>query len=192
MRTRRLYRSTRESRVAGVCGGIAEHFDVDPVLVRLGVVALFLAVPPLGLLGYAVAWLVMPTEPPPAAVSSASPEPAPSTPASPAEVPATPPAAGFGPPPAEPPPLSTSADPGPPTRPGIPDQRLRGPAFGGMVLILIGLILLMLNLGLFEWGIFRLVRWRYLWPTAMIVLGVWLLVRAVQPASARMERDHGR
>jgi len=192
MRTRRLYRSTRESRIAGVCGGIAEHLDVDPVLVRLGVVAITLAVPPLGLLSYAVAWLVMPTGPPAATEPSSSPEPAPPPPDTPAEAPAAATPAGFGPPPAEPPPLSAPADPGPPPRPGIPGQRPRGPAFGGMVLILIGLILLMLNLGLFEWGIFRLVRWRYLWPTAMIVLGVWLLVRAVQPASARMERDHGR
>lgn len=36
MEPKRLYRS-RENRVlCGVCGGIAEYFNVDPVLIRLG------------------------------------------------------------------------------------------------------------------------------------------------------------
>ena len=38
MEPKRLYRS-RENRVlCGVCGGIAEYFNVDPVLIRLGMV----------------------------------------------------------------------------------------------------------------------------------------------------------
>lgn len=37
---RRLHRSRTDKRVFGVCGGIANHFDVDPNVVRLAVAAL--------------------------------------------------------------------------------------------------------------------------------------------------------
>jgi len=36
---RRLHRSLTQSWVAGVCGGIAEYFDVDPMVVRVGYLA---------------------------------------------------------------------------------------------------------------------------------------------------------
>ncbi|GAG12223.1 unnamed protein product, partial [marine sediment metagenome] len=32
---KKLYRSEKDSMIAGVCGGIAEYFDVDPTLIRL-------------------------------------------------------------------------------------------------------------------------------------------------------------
>ncbi len=32
---KRLYRSSNNAMIAGVCGGIAEYFDIDPTLVRL-------------------------------------------------------------------------------------------------------------------------------------------------------------
>jgi len=57
---RRLTRSRRESMLAGVAGGVAEYLDLDPTLVRLGlVVATFLTGPAVPLL-YAIAWLVVP------------------------------------------------------------------------------------------------------------------------------------
>ena len=33
---KRIYRSRQDRMVCGVCGGIAEYFDLDPSLVRLG------------------------------------------------------------------------------------------------------------------------------------------------------------
>ena len=36
---KRLYRSRPDSRLAGVCGGLAEYLDADPVVVRLLFVA---------------------------------------------------------------------------------------------------------------------------------------------------------
>ena len=39
---KRLYRSNTEKTIAGVLGGIAEYFDIDPTLVRLGYVLLSL------------------------------------------------------------------------------------------------------------------------------------------------------
>ena len=35
MMERRLYRSRTEKMIAGVCGGIAEYFNIDPTIVRL-------------------------------------------------------------------------------------------------------------------------------------------------------------
>lgn len=35
MGSRKLYRSTRNKIICGVCGGIGEYFNVDPVIIRL-------------------------------------------------------------------------------------------------------------------------------------------------------------
>jgi phage shock protein C len=40
MAPNRLYRSGRHKMIAGVCGGLAEHFGIDPTWVRLGLVVL--------------------------------------------------------------------------------------------------------------------------------------------------------
>ena len=39
---KRLYKSTRDKMICGVCGGIAEYFDLDPTLIRLAAAALTL------------------------------------------------------------------------------------------------------------------------------------------------------
>lgn len=57
---KRLYRLSTDVKIAGVCGGIAEYFDIDPTLVRLGWV-IFTLMGGAGIIGYFVAWLVMPT-----------------------------------------------------------------------------------------------------------------------------------
>ncbi len=38
--TRKLTRSSHDRMLAGVCGGLAEYFDIDPSLVRVGYVLL--------------------------------------------------------------------------------------------------------------------------------------------------------
>ncbi len=56
---KRLYKSRTNKKVAGVCGGIGEYFNIDPTLVRLGFVALsFLAGG--GLLVYILAAIIIP------------------------------------------------------------------------------------------------------------------------------------
>ena len=60
--TKRLYRSRKERMVAGVCGGLAEYFDVDPTIIRLVAVLLALAGGP-GLVVYIVMAIVVPEEP---------------------------------------------------------------------------------------------------------------------------------
>lgn len=58
---RKLYRSRRQRVLAGVCGGLAEYLNVDVVIVRL--VWVLLAVMGPGIVGYPVAWLVVPLAP---------------------------------------------------------------------------------------------------------------------------------
>jgi phage shock protein PspC (stress-responsive transcriptional regulator) len=56
-----LARSTTDTKVAGVSGGLGRHFDVDPVLFRVGfaVTTLFSGA---GLLAYLVLWALVPRE----------------------------------------------------------------------------------------------------------------------------------
>ncbi|MBP5500289.1 MAG: PspC domain-containing protein [Bacteroidales bacterium] len=58
---KKLTRSTIDKKLFGVCGGIAEYFDVDPTLVRVGILALtiFTGLIP-GLVLYFCMALVMP------------------------------------------------------------------------------------------------------------------------------------
>lgn len=61
---KKLYRSTKERMIGGVCGGIAERFDWDPSLVRIGVVffGLVTAVLP-AFITYIIAWAIIPEKP---------------------------------------------------------------------------------------------------------------------------------
>lgn len=61
---KRLERSRDEKIIAGVCGGLAEYFEIDPVIVRvLFVVGTLMGFA--GVLLYIVLWVVMPLETPP-------------------------------------------------------------------------------------------------------------------------------
>jgi len=59
---KRLYRSTHDRMLCGVCGGIAEYFQLDPTLVRLGW-ALFCILGGSGVLAYIVAAIIIPNDP---------------------------------------------------------------------------------------------------------------------------------
>ena len=59
---RRLYKSNANKMLDGVCGGIAEYFDIDPTLVRLAWV-LFCALGGSGVLAYIVAAIIIPRSP---------------------------------------------------------------------------------------------------------------------------------
>ncbi len=48
--------------IAGVCGGIADYFEVDPTIIRLGWVILILAFGT-GILAYLLALIIIPNEP---------------------------------------------------------------------------------------------------------------------------------
>ena len=58
---KRLYRVEEGKMVCGVCAGIAEYFDIDPTLVRLGAVVLTLAGCS-GLLLYIIVAIIIPVK----------------------------------------------------------------------------------------------------------------------------------
>ena len=59
MENKKLYRSSTNYKLAGVCGGIGEYFAIDPTLVRLAWI-LFSVLGGAGLLAYIIAALLMP------------------------------------------------------------------------------------------------------------------------------------
>ena len=62
MTRRKMYRSRENRMVWGVAGGLAEHLDVDPVLVRVGFVILAF-VSGLSVLTYVLLTILVPNEP---------------------------------------------------------------------------------------------------------------------------------
>lgn len=61
MDTKKLYRSRNNRMICGVCGGVAEYFNVDPTLIRLGLV--LLACTGTGILAYFIAAIIIPDQP---------------------------------------------------------------------------------------------------------------------------------
>lgn len=58
---KKFYRSRTNRMIAGICGGMAEHLDVDPSLVRLITVVLALA-GGLSIWVYLIAWIIVPEQ----------------------------------------------------------------------------------------------------------------------------------
>jgi phage shock protein C len=60
--SKQLVKSTYDKKIAGVCGGIAEYFDVDPTLVRViyAVATVFSAAFP-GIILYILLAIIMPS-----------------------------------------------------------------------------------------------------------------------------------
>jgi phage shock protein C len=60
--TRKLYRSKTDRKLAGVCGGLAQYFNIDATLIRV----LFVVLAVLGgsgLVLYVALWIIVPNEP---------------------------------------------------------------------------------------------------------------------------------
>jgi phage shock protein C len=71
MTQRRLYRSTTDRKIAGVCGGLAEYFDIDPTLVRVLYFVALVLPGGIGILPYIILWIVLPEGPGEGAPTSA-------------------------------------------------------------------------------------------------------------------------
>ena len=61
MNGKKLYRSDENKMLAGVCGGIADYFGVDPTLIRLAWVV-FSLLGGSGLLAYILAAIIIPRD----------------------------------------------------------------------------------------------------------------------------------
>lgn len=56
---KRLCKSATDRKISGVCGGIAEYFNIDSTLVRL-ILVILVIVFGTGILAYIIAWIIMP------------------------------------------------------------------------------------------------------------------------------------
>lgn len=58
---KKLYRVSRDRKLAGVCAGLGEHFDIDPVIIRLFFLfSVFFG--GLGVLAYVIMWILVPLD----------------------------------------------------------------------------------------------------------------------------------
>ena len=60
--TKKFYLSQTDKKIGGVCGGLAEYCDIDPLLVRVGFLILLFGFGT-GLLAYLIVWLLAPKGP---------------------------------------------------------------------------------------------------------------------------------
>lgn len=59
---KQLFRSKTNRKIAGVCGGLGEFFDIDPVFFRaIFLISAFFG--GLGIIIYIVLWILMPESP---------------------------------------------------------------------------------------------------------------------------------
>lgn len=61
---RKIYRSKKDKLIAGICGGLGEMFEIDPTLIRLGLVFIGLVTGVLPfIIAYIVGWIIIPVNP---------------------------------------------------------------------------------------------------------------------------------
>jgi len=177
---RRLMRSTHERMWAGVAGGMAEYFDLDPALVRLLWVAAAIVSGGLAVPVYIMAWIILPRDDRPPVASgrvwrdwsdefhSETQRLADEARRMADDVRRAPPTSQQG---ASAP--STQED-------WWRSERYverhghhgRHPRSTGILLVTLGVLLLAANAGIFSW-----IEWRTMWPLIFIGLGVLLLAR---------------
>lgn len=188
----RLTRSYHDRLWAGVAGGLAEYFDVDPVLVRLAWVAATILTGGLGLLAYIVLWIVMPPAEPVPPVADGYRDPwlhdvQASTQAFADEVRRVASEVRGRPTPPPPGPESGEVPPGAAATESTPPEAEWGGAYqgwerhrrrrhlrqesAGFFLVVLGLIFLASNAGLFRW-----IRGDIVWPLVIVALGLALLL----------------
>ena len=147
MATTRFRRSSRERMLAGVAGGMADYFDVDAVFVRLGWVVLTFATAGLGILMYIAMVIIMPKD-------HAAADEGPVLEEDDIEALDD---------------LESSEGPRG-RRPRRRGREGKGRHLLALVLIVVGALFLLNNLGIFWW-----LSWDVLWPVVLIGLGAAIL-----------------
>lgn len=59
---KKLYLSSTDKKICGVCGGIAEYFEIDSTIVRLGWIVLLFSPPFPGIIAYIIACMIIPKQ----------------------------------------------------------------------------------------------------------------------------------
>jgi phage shock protein PspC (stress-responsive transcriptional regulator) len=60
---KKLYLSTTDRKIGGVCGGIGEYFEKDPTLIRILFILVILFSFGFGVIAYLAMWLIVPKKP---------------------------------------------------------------------------------------------------------------------------------
>jgi phage shock protein C len=153
----RLYRSPDDRMLAGVAGGVAEMFDIDPSIIRIVWAVLIVVTGGLALLVYIVMAIVVPVRP-----LGVEPRQASGSGAASAA------AAGWTAAP-------SAADPARSAPRSDRSDGARGALVGGLILIVIGGFFLVREL-------IPSVDFGFWWPTVAIGLGIVLVVLALMPS----------
>ena len=197
----RLYRSRSDRMLAGVAGGLAEHYVLDPSLVRIGWALLIVLTGGIFLLLYIVMAIVVPEEPMDAAPSTwteapmTDPTPAAGAPAVGTDANPSPAAVGGAPDqpagsaPASP--AATTSAPaatgwGAPATGAAPamsarearraarrERRNDAPLIFGAILVIVGILA-------FAGQVFPAFDWDLVWPILLVVLGIALVIGATR------------
>ncbi len=154
---KRLYRSRTDRMIWGVCGGLANYFDVDPTIIRIAAV-LSIFVSGAGILAYIIMAIVVPLE------TSSATEPKQVIRENVEEIKTT--ATEFS---QE---IRSTFGKDTSQKPEMPRSFPRGLSVIAVILIIVGLIFLLSNLSVFWW-----LRWQYLWPAVIIAIGLMIILR---------------
>ncbi len=145
---KRLYKSRKNRVIAGICGGVADYLNVDPVLIRIiAVVMLFVGGG--SAIAYIVGMIIIPDEPKPVA-SGIETEP-------------------------------TSTPPPPPPGAAGPSAHTGG-LIVGVIMLFLGFTFLMRTIPFFRhyyWWFWD-IGWNFFWPSILIVIGLLIILKAVQ------------
>ena len=60
---KRLYLSSTNRKIGGVCGGLGEYFEIDPTVVRVVFILIALLSIGLGAIAYILIWMIIPRKP---------------------------------------------------------------------------------------------------------------------------------
>ena len=148
---RKLYRSGDDRMIWGVCGGLAKYFNVDPALVRVVMVLLIFA-NGFAILAYIVLAIITPLEP--SAVRSTGN----ATKDNPGEMSST---------------FAGQEGESPHGTAKVEDGYRRRQLTMGIVLLVVGALFMLGNLGWFSWF-----RWGMLWPLPIIAIGLIVILAA--------------
>ncbi len=142
----RLYKSKTDRMISGVSGGIAEYLDIDPTLVRVAWIVTTILTAGIAFIAYIALAIIAPERPAGESIKTGEAIPADDAESAPA---------------GEEDALTSVRDH------RFPERR-RG-LFAGITLIVIGVIFLSINFGIFDWF-----NWGRFWPVILIALGLWI------------------
>ena len=158
---RKLYRSRSNRMIAGVCGGLAAYFNIDPTIVRLiAVLSIFLH--GFGILAYIILAIVVPLE------SSKATEPREAIRENVEEIKNSASKLGDN--------LRSTFSPEKGTVTEVPKANPHGLGILGVLLIVFGLVFLASNfINIFSWF-----NWSVLWPLILVAIGALVILSSIR------------